>query len=103
MPPDKFRVIWSPESEADLLSIWSWGASRFSAEAADRHLRDIQRAVAALETSPEIGRTRDDLRPGIREIVVYPTVVFYRIAATRIEVIRVVDGRRHLAALFVGD
>ena len=50
-----------------------------------------------------IGRTRDDLRPGIREIVVYPTVLFYRLADDRIEIVRVVDGRRDLAAIFSGD
>ena len=101
MPTGSPRVIWSPESEVDLLSIWRWGASRFSSETADRHLRDIQRAISALTTSPEIGRARDDLRPGIREIVVYPTVMFYRIAGSTIEIIRIVDGRRDTAAIFV--
>jgi hypothetical protein len=31
---------------------------------------------------------------------VYPTLVFYRIGAEAVEIIRVVDGRRNLAALF---
>ena len=103
MPNRKVRIVWSPESEQDLLAIWTWGASRFSSDIADRHLRDIQQAVAMLATSPEIGRARDDLRPGIREVVVYPTVLFYRIVETRIEVVRVVDGRRDLVAIFVID
>lgn len=103
MPSRNLRVVWSPESEEDLLSIWQWGASRFSTKIADRHLRDIQRAVATLTASPMIGRTRDDLRSGIREIVVYPTVLFYRLSEDHIEVVRVVDGRRDLAAIFVGD
>lgn len=94
------QVVWSPESEEDLFSIWSWGASRFSREIADRHLRDIDRAVAKLSASPLIGRARDDLRPGIREIVVYPTVLFYRVVGASVEIIRVVDGRRDLAAIF---
>ena len=59
---------WSPESEDDLLSIWRWGASRFSPAVADGHLRDIHRAVMRLASSPLMGRERNDLRRGIREI-----------------------------------
>jgi plasmid stabilization system protein ParE len=66
-------------------------------------LRDIERAVSTLTDPPMVGRTRDDLRPGIREIVGYPAVLFYRIVETRIEMVRVVDGRRDLAAIFTGD
>lgn len=100
MADDSFRVVWSPESEDDLLSIWRWGASRFSPAIADGHLREIHRAAMRLATSPLMGRERDDLRAGVREIVVYPTVLFYRVSHDRIEVVRVVDGRRDIAALF---
>jgi toxin ParE1/3/4 len=86
-----------------MLSIWRWGASQFSPAVADGHLRDIHRAAMRLATSPLIGRERDDLRPGIREIVVYPTVLFYRVSRDRVEVVRVVDGRRDLATLFSDD
>ena len=100
MTTDSFRVVWSPEFEDDLLSIWRWGAARFSPAIADGHLRDIHRAAMRLAASPLMGRERDDLRAGIRQIVVYPTVLFYRVAHDRIQVVRVVDGRRELAALF---
>lgn len=103
MPNDNFRVVWSPESEDDLLSIWRLGASRFSPAVADKHLRDIHRAAMRLAATPLMGRERDDLRPGIREIVVYPTVLFYRVSHQRVEVVRIVDGRRDLAALFGED
>lgn len=80
MPSDSSRIIWSPESEDDLLSIWRWGASQFSPAVADGHLRDIHRAAMRLAASPLLGRERDDLAPGVREIVVYPTVLFYRVS-----------------------
>jgi len=47
-----------------------------------------------------MGRDRDDLKPGIREVVVYPTVLFYRVSREQVEVVRVVDGRRNIAAIF---
>ena len=103
MPNDNLRVVWSPESEDDLLSIWRWGASRFAPSVADKHLRDIHRAATCLASTPLMGRQRDDLRAGIREIVVYPTVLFYRVSQQRVEVVRVVDGRRDLASVFGED
>ena len=103
MPEHKLRLVWSPEAEADLLDIWRWGAARFSPDAADAHLRDIQRAARNLTDSPFAGRSRDDLRFGVRSIVVYPTVVFYRAGGRSIDIVRVVDGRRNLAAVFPRD
>jgi plasmid stabilization system protein ParE len=47
-----------------------------------------------------LGRARDDLLPGVLSIVVHPTVVFYRVGRGTIDIVRVIDGRRNLAALF---
>jgi toxin ParE1/3/4 len=96
-----FRIVLSPESEADLLAIWHWGAARFSPDIADAHLRDIQKSVAALRTTPFLAKSRDDLLPGVRAFVVYPTVVFYRVAEETVDIVRVIDGRRNLAAIFL--
>jgi toxin ParE1/3/4 len=100
MSEPEFQLVWSPEAETDLLSIWSWGATHFSPDIADTHLRDIQRAAAHLIEFPEAGVARDQIVPGIRSIVVYPTVLFYRIASASIDIVRVIDGRRNLAAFF---
>ncbi|MGA2496010.1 MAG: type II toxin-antitoxin system RelE/ParE family toxin [Roseiarcus sp.] len=100
MPEPKLQLDWSPEAEADLLAIWRWGASHFSPEIADARLRDIDRAASSLTMFPEAGVARDQLVAGIRSVVVYPTVIFYRITAAAIEIVRVVDGRRNLAAFF---
>jgi toxin ParE1/3/4 len=100
MPKARLQLIWSPEAEADLLEIWRWGAVRFSPDTADTHLRDIQRAASNLMDAPFLGRGRDDLITGIRSIAVYPTVIFYRAGDRSIDIVRVVDGRRNLAAIF---
>ena len=56
-----------------------------------------------LAASPLMGREHDDLKPGIREVVVYPTVLFYRVSCEQVEVVRAVDGRRDIAAIFGED
>ncbi len=100
MPEPKLQLDWSPEAETDLMTIWRWGAAHFSPETADAHLRDIERAASNLTEFPQAGVARDQLVTGIRSIVIYPTVVFYRVGDASIEIVRVVDGRRNLAAFF---
>jgi toxin ParE1/3/4 len=100
MPEPKLQLVWSPEAETDLLTIWRWGAMHFSPETADTHLRDIQRAASNLTEFPQAGVARNQLVAGVRSIVVYPTVIFYRIGDASIDIVRVVDGRRNLAAFF---
>jgi plasmid stabilization system protein ParE len=52
---------------------------------------------------PQAGVARDQLVAGVRSIVVYPTVIFYRVGDASIDIVRVVDGRRNLAAFFSRD
>ena len=103
MREPRLQLDWSPEAEGDLLTIWRWGAAHFSPETADVHLRDLERAASNLTEFPEVGVARDQLVVGIRSIVVYPAVIFYRIGDAAIEIVRVVDGRRNLAAFFSRD
>ena len=103
MPGPELRLVWSPEAEDDLLTIWRWGALHFSAEAADAHLRDINRAAQNLIDFPNSGVKRDQIAPNVRSVVAYPTVIFYRAGNRSIEIVRVVDGRRNLAAFFSAD
>ncbi len=42
-------------------------------------------------------------RLGSYEVVVYPTILFYRVLREQVEVVRVVDGRRDIAAIFGED
>jgi toxin ParE1/3/4 len=103
MPGPKLQLVWSPEAADDLLTIWRWGAAHFSADVADAHLRDINHAAQNLIDFPNSGVKRDQIIPNIRSVIVYPTVVFYRIGTHSIEIVRVVDGRRNLAAFFSSD
>jgi toxin ParE1/3/4 len=99
----RLQLVWSPEAEADLLTIWRWGATHFTPDVADAHLRDIQHAARNLIDFPYSGVKRDQIVSNIRSVVVYPTVIFYRIGTKSIDIVRVVDGRRNLAAFFSAD
>jgi len=100
MQEPRLQLEWSPEADADLIEVWRYGAERFSTEAADAHLREIEHAADRLTMFPLMSDDREKLRPGLRSVVVYPTVVFFRIRSRSIQIARVVSGRRNLAALF---
>ena len=103
MPEARRQLVWSAESEDDLLTIWRSGALRSSPGVADAHLRDIHRAAGSLVDFPYSGVKRDRIVPGIRSVVVYPTVIFHPVAKASKDIVRVADGRRNLAALFSAD
>ena len=52
------RLVWSPEAEEDLLSIWRWGAEEWSKTIADRHLFDLERACERLIDHPMLWAKR---------------------------------------------
>jgi toxin ParE1/3/4 len=53
-----------------------------------------------LEEYPFAGRSRDEIRPGLRSVVASPHVVFYRVTDGVAEVVRVLDGRQDLDEIF---
>ncbi|RYZ14625.1 MAG: type II toxin-antitoxin system RelE/ParE family toxin [Alphaproteobacteria bacterium] len=48
---------------------------------------------------PELGVSRDDIRPGLRMIVIGDYLVLYQLQPGLIEIVRVVHGHRDLGAL----
>ena len=87
------------QAESDLVDIWTFIAQN-NPTAADRMIAAIQKRSRLCVEFPEMGRSREELRAGLRSFVISPYVVFYRPVADTIEVIRVLHGARDLASLF---
>ena len=98
----KQGLVWAPEAEADLSSIWGFGAEEWSEEVAAAHMRLIARTCHRLTENPELGRSRSELVSGLRSIVVDPHVVFYRISGATIEIVRAVHQREDIETMFSG-
>ncbi len=93
------RVQQSRLAAADLLDIWLHIATA-DLTAADRLLDRIDRTCSTLAASPELGRSREELAPGLRSFPVARYVIFYRRSRTGIELARVLHGARDLDLLF---
>jgi toxin ParE1/3/4 len=97
---DRLPRISSPEPEQDLFEIWDsvWLAA--TAALADKQLHEIDRVCFVLGAWPEYGRARDDVRMGIRCVSVSRYVVFYRVTKIAVKIVRVLDERRDVDAIF---
>jgi toxin ParE1/3/4 len=62
------ELFVSRRAETDLRQIWRYIAAENPA-AADRLLLRIDEKMQLLRDFPEIGRLRDDIRPGLRMLV----------------------------------
>lgn len=89
------RVWRHPKADDDLLDIWLFIA-RDDVAAADRLLKAIEEKCALLAEHPEIGPAQPDIGDDVRVLVVRSYLVLYRLAAGRVEIVRVVHGARKL-------
>jgi len=92
------KVYLSDDADADLLVIHSYLAERNPAAALSL-AREFQATFVRLSRFPFIGRDRSHLMSGVRSLVL-GYVVFYRLEADRVTVLRIMDGRRDIDSEF---
>jgi toxin ParE1/3/4 len=100
MPESSRKVLWSSQARADLSEIWSYYFQAAGRLTADKIIRQIVETSRLLEGHPFGGRSRAEIRPGLRSLVARPHVIFYRVVQDRAEIVRVLDGRRDLDEIF---
>lgn len=92
-------VTLRPQAEADILEIWEYIAEDSVVEA-DRWVDKLDEKFALWATQPMMGRTRDELSPGIRSLIFGRYVVFFEPLPNGIDVVRVLHGSRDIDAAF---
>jgi toxin ParE1/3/4 len=90
-------ITVSRRAREDFKRIWRYIALDNEA-AADRLLLVIDGKIERLRQFPEIGRPRDDIRPGARALV--HGAYGYDSATDAVEIVAVVEGMRDLDDLF---
>jgi toxin ParE1/3/4 len=103
----KPKLKWSPKAEEDLLDIYvTIGLENISA--ADRVYDKLKSKALTLIDAPRMGVERSDISLSARILIEKNYLIFYQIKSaeesedvTDIEIIRIVDGRRDLKALFL--
>jgi toxin ParE1/3/4 len=89
----------APEAEADLDDIWVYIACESgNTTIADRLVDTITDRFFLLAEHPRLGRSRIDLRPGMRSFLTGNYVILYRIDRADVFILRVLHGRRDIEA-----
>jgi toxin ParE1/3/4 len=94
------RFVLSPRAQADIDDIWAYTIEHWGERQAEIYIRLIKAAVDAIATDPDVGRPCDDVRPGYRRYAVGSHLLFYRVTAAAVIVVRILhqrmDVERHL-------
>jgi toxin ParE1/3/4 len=64
----RFEVSFRPLAEADLFDLYRYVAREAGPKVAQAYIDRIEAACLSLESFPERGARRDDIRPGLRTI-----------------------------------
>jgi toxin ParE1/3/4 len=91
----------SPHARADLIEIWSYIADDSVANA-DAFIDKLYETLQVMGRQPGSGRRREELAPGMRSFPFRRYVIFYRVAAGAIEIVRVLHGARDVESVFEG-
>ncbi|MBI3526142.1 MAG: type II toxin-antitoxin system RelE/ParE family toxin [Betaproteobacteria bacterium] len=88
-----YTVVFTPEAQAQLAALYRYIASAASAEIAERYTSAIVTYCEALQTFPDRGARRDDIRPGLR-ITNYKkrTIIAFDVGGDRVSIIGVFYG-----------
>lgn len=100
------NLLLRPAAEADLTELYHYIAEQSgSHERAIGYIRRIRAACENLKTLPEAGRSRDDLRPGVRILSFERRVVivYLVLSSGDVEIGRVFYGGRDYEALIVEE
>ena len=91
----RYEVSFRPEAEADLSDLYDYIAGEAGIAVAGDYLERIEAACLSLETFPERGTRRDDLRPGVRTIgFERRATIAFMIAGDEVIILRVFYGGR---------
>ncbi|HLX13047.1 MAG TPA: type II toxin-antitoxin system RelE/ParE family toxin [Bacteroidota bacterium] len=90
------QITWSRQANTDLVQIAEY-IRRDSIQYAKAVVSGIVRAVERLEQFPEMGRVVPELSDkNIREIIVPPYRIIYRLSRTQCEIIGVIHSRQDI-------
>ena len=90
----------SAAADQDIQDIYDYAAQEYGEDQAESYTLELEIFLEELVRSPEMGRRRDDIRTGLRSFPKGHHVIFYRILADRIRIVRILHSRQDLTRIF---
>jgi plasmid stabilization system protein ParE len=100
----QYTVIFTPEAQEQLLSLYRYIAAAASPEIAERYTSSIVAYCESLQEFPLRGTRRDDVRPGLR-ITNYKkrAVIAFAVDAAQVSVIGIFYGGQDYETVLQSD
>lgn len=95
-------ILKRPRAADDLIELWDYIAED-SVTRADAFIDDVDAKFHLLVEQPMLGRSREELAPGLRSLPLGRYVIFYEVISDGIAIVRVLHGARDLGSLFEGE
>ncbi len=92
MQPSK--LVLSPEAQRDLRDIYQFGLCTWGQNQSSDYLDALKEHFWHLTTQPFMGTERPELGADMRSFPVKSHIVFYRLQANQIEIVRILHGRQ---------
>jgi toxin ParE1/3/4 len=93
---DKSCYELSEEADRDLQEIYDFTIENFGSHQAIEYLTGLETIFNNLCKHPYTGRSRNEIRRGLRCIAYVSHIIFYRMAEKRIRIVRVLHASRDL-------
>lgn len=97
-----YRIRFSDQARADLGEVWDY-LSEVSEKAADQKVDRITATCQLFADTPELGRRREEFRPGVRSFPIDNHLIFYRVGPERVDILRILHGARKLEDLLTPE
>jgi toxin ParE1/3/4 len=93
MSAPKLPVILAPRARRDLDNILVYTLQHWGEEQEAIYADRIRRALALIGDNPLVGRSRDDLRVGVRAFPIEQHLIIYEVRQTSVRVARILHRR----------
>lgn len=90
----------SEEAVKDIDELIEFGENKFGNSQAVKYLIALAQEFERLADNPEIGRKRNEIKPGLYSKNHISHIIFYRKLDTKIRIVRVLYGGRDLMKIF---
>ena len=98
-----YRIIVSPEADAQLIALYRYIAVEASPRTAERFVDAILDQCEKLSRFPDRGAPRGDLRRGLRTLVFRRVVIAYAVGKDTVTIVGVFYGGQDFEALLAGE
>jgi toxin ParE1/3/4 len=96
------ELIISPEAIKDLNYIADYFMVR-NVDAGERLFQQFNQRCQQLAAFPNSGRTYESLRPNLRGLSFQGYIIFYRVTAEKLIILRMINGRQNLPEIFTDE